>query len=77
MSRDGHLSSVGDELEEEAGAGRADMAAVQAVGVPIHRNVAPAHGREAKEGVLAGHSPALALRHSGHPCTQATDSRSS
>lgn len=41
-----YLSCIGNELEQKAGAGRSDVAAVQAVGVPIDGNVAPADGRQ-------------------------------
>ncbi len=41
-----HLGSIGNELEQQARAGRTDMAAVKAIGIPVDRNVASTHGRQ-------------------------------
>ena len=53
-----YLGCIGNELEQEAGAGRANMAAVQAVGVPVDGDVAPAHGRQPQQSMLPRQTPA-------------------
>ena len=69
-----YLSCISNELEQEARAGRADVAAVQAVGVPVDRDVAPAHWRQAQQSMLAPHIPTDATRDSGSACVHADTS---